>query len=114
MHKTQTKQNKRERRHRRIRAKISGTAERPRLAIFKSNRFIYAQLIDDERGVTLAAVRTAAGKPGREAATIAGKEMAKQAKEKGVAKAVFDRGGFSYIGTIKEFAEAARAGGLEF
>jgi large subunit ribosomal protein L18 len=114
MNKTQAKQNKRERRHARIRAKVSGTAQRPRLAIFKSNRFIYAQLIDDDKSVTLAAVKSVLGKPGREAAIAAGTQMAKLAKEKGVTKTVFDRGGFSYIGTIKEFAEAARAGGLEF
>ena len=114
MNKTLAKQNKRERRHARIRAKVAGTAERPRLAVFKSNRFIYAQLIDDDKGVTLASVKTVAGTPGRAAATAAGTSLATQAKAKGVSKVVFDRGGFSYIGTIREFAEAARAGGLEF
>ena len=114
MNKTKLKQQKRTQRHRRIRAKVKGTAERPRLAVFKSNRFMYAQIIDDDRQVTLASVKSDPKKSGTEASVAAGKELAKRAKEKKIGRVVFDRGGFSYIGTIKAFADAAREGGLEF
>jgi len=114
MNKSQAKQLKRDRRHRRIRAKVKGTAERPRLAVYKSNRFIYGQLIDDEKAVTLAAVVSDEKKPGLEGGALAGREIAKKAKEKSINKVVFDRGGFSYLGVIKAFAEGAREGGLEF
>lgn len=104
------------RRHRRIRAKVSGTAERPRLAIFKSNSYIYAQLIDDVKGVTLAAASDMGlkGKTKTERAKLAGEALAKTAKEKGVQNAVFDRGGFIYTGRVRAFAEGAREGGLAF
>lgn len=114
MQKSEIKQEKRQRRHRRIRAKVRGTVKRPRLSVYKSNTRIYGQLIDDEKQVTLAAVQSDNKKRGLEASALAGKEMAKKAKEAGITKIVFDRGGFSYIGTIKAFAEGAREGGLEF
>ncbi len=104
------------RRHARIRAKVTGTAERPRLAVFRSNRFIYAQLIDDEAGKTLAAAdsRTAKGKTARDRASAVGETIATAAKAKGIVKVVFDRGGFQYQGTIVLLADAAREAGLEF
>lgn len=106
----------RTRRHRRIRARISGTAERPRLAFFKSNRYIYAQVIDDTRGVTLAAASSqkAKGKTMAEQAKMVGEAIAKAANAKKVSKVVFDRGGFSYGGKAKAFADAARGAGLNF
>ena len=104
------------RRKARIRAKLSGTAERPRLAIFKSNKFIYAQIIDDTKGHTLAAADTRAlkGKTPVERAKELGVEIAKKAKAAKVGKVVFDRGGFLYTGKVKMVADAAREGGLEF
>lgn len=110
------KKMKRERRHRRVRAKVAGTASRPRLSVYKSNTRIVAQLIDDEKGITLAAVSSAGekGKTPRERAEKAAATLAKLAGEKKVKAVVFDRGGFQYMGTIKAFAEAARASGLEF
>ena len=106
---------KRTRRHRRIRARISGTAERPRLAFFKSNRYVYAQVIDDTRGVTLAAASSREMKGTMaEQAKMVGEAVAKAAKVKKVGKVVFDRGGFSYGGKVKAFADAARAAGLDF
>jgi len=107
---------KRERRHRRVRAKVIGSAERPRLSVYKSNTRIVAQLIDDSKGVTLAAVSSIdeKGKTPRERAEKAAATLAKLAAEKGVKTVVFDRGGFLYVGTIKVFADAARAAGLEF
>lgn len=106
----------RERRHRRVRAKVAGTAQRPRLSIFKSNTRIVAQIINDDSGVTLAAVSSATekGKTPREKAEAAASALAKAAGAKGVKKVVFDRGGYQYLGTIKAFADAARAAGLEF
>jgi len=111
-----TKHEQRERRHRRVRAKVVGTAERPRLAVFKSNTRLVAQIIDDERGVTLAAVSSAAekAKTPRERAEAAAKTLAKLAAGKNISKVVFDRGGFQYTGTIKAFADAAREAGLIF
>ena len=110
------KQQKRERRHRRVRAKVIGTSSRPRLSIYKSNTRIVAQIIDDSKGVTLAAVSSASekGKTPRERAESAAATIAKLAGEKGIKAVVFDRGGFQYIGTVKVFADAARAAGLEF
>ncbi len=104
------------RRKARIRAKLSGTSERPRLAIFKSNKFMYAQVIDDTKGHTLAAAdtRLLKGKTPVERAKELGVEIAKKAKAAKVGKVVFDRGGFQYIGKIKMVADAAREGGLEF
>jgi large subunit ribosomal protein L18 len=114
--KTLTKLEQRQRRHRRVRAKVVGTEGRPRLSVFKSNTRLVAQIIDDERGVTLAAVNSAAekGKTPREKAESAAASLAKQASAKGIKKVVFDRGGYQYLGTIKAFADATRAAGLEF
>ncbi len=116
MEKTQYKNKKRVSRHNRIRAKVSGTAERPRLAVFRSNQFIYAQLIDDVAGKTLAAAdsRKAEGKTLTERAGTVGVDIAKKAKALGVEKVVFDRGGFRYQGTVASLAESARGGGLVF
>lgn len=109
---TDTKEQKRLSRRRRIRAKIRGTAEQPRLAVFRSNKHLYAQLIDDDKGVTLAAAHDGEIKGG-DAAKI-GETLAKKAAAAGIAKAVFDRGGYQYAGTIKKLADGARAGGLAF
>lgn len=113
---TSHKQLKRARRHRRVRAKVSGTQERPRLSVYKSNAALYAQIIDDSAGKTIAAVssRDEKAKTPRERAEAAAATLAKRAKEKGVSAVVFDRGGFQYLGTIKAFADAARAAGLTF
>lgn len=107
---------KRTRRHARIRAKIVGTKERPRLVVFRSNRFVYAQLINDEDGMTVTAVdsRKAKGKSARDRATEVGKAIAAEAKKQGIEKAVFDRGGFQYQGIVAALAEGARDGGLAF
>ena len=112
----QTKQKIFARRKTRIRAKISGTPERPRLAIFKSHKYIYAQVIDDTKGHTLAAFdsRASKAKTPVERAKEVGLEIAKKAKAAKVGKVVFDRGGYLYTGKIKMVADAAREGGLEF
>jgi large subunit ribosomal protein L18 len=104
------------RRRTRIRAKISGTAERPRLAVFKSHKYIYAQIINDDKGHTLAAAdsRSLKAKTPVEAAKLVGMEIAKKAKAAKIGKVVFDRGGFLYTGKIKMVADSAREGGLEF
>ncbi len=99
--------NNRERRHNRIRAKIQGTPERPRLAVYKSNRYLEAQVIDDTVGKTILSAKMGD-------AQKLGADIAKRAKEKGINKVVFDRGGFRYTGQIETLAKAARAGGLEF
>lgn len=119
MEKSIAKQLKKDRRHKRIRAKVQGTPERPRLAVHKSNRYINAQIIDDTKGVTLAAISSrnvsgAKGKNMTEAATLAGKELASKAKGAGIEKVVFDRGGYIYTGVIAALAEGAREGGLVF
>lgn len=113
---TISKATQRARRHARIRARVKGTATCPRLAVFRSNRFIYAQLINDDAGVTLLSVdsRTAKGASARERATEVGKAIAVSAKEKGIDKVVYDRGGFQYLGVIAALADGARAGGLVF
>jgi len=105
-----------ERRKARIRAKISGTAERPRLAIFKSHKYIYAQVIDDTRGHTLVSTDTKkiTGKTPLERAAALGTDIAKKAVAAKITKVVFDRAGYLYAGKIKTVAEAARTGGLEF
>jgi large subunit ribosomal protein L18 len=117
--------------HRHIRRKLSGTAERPRLAVFRSVAHIYAQVIDDNEGRTLVAASTVdkgAGQPAKgakgkaskagggnvAAAKSIGKLVAERAKEKGIKKVVFDRGGYQYHGRVKALADAARAAGLEF
>ena len=106
-------------RHVRVRAKISGTPERPRLNVFRSNANIYAQIIDDVNGVTLASASTldkdfegAAGNA--EAAKKVGLKLAERAKDKGITEVVFDRGGYVYHGRVAALAEGAREGGLEF
>lgn len=106
-------------RHRRVRVKISGTAVRPRLNVFRSAKHIYAQLIDDVSGVTLAAASTMdKGFDGfggnKEAAHKVGAAIAKKAVDKGIKDVVFDRGGYIYHGRVKEVAEGAREGGLNF
>lgn len=110
------KQQKRERRHRRVRAKVYGSASRPRLSVYKSNTALHAQIIDDSKGATLAAVSSSQekGKTPRERAEAAAETLAKKAAGKGIKAIVFDRGGFQYLGTIKAFADAARAAGLQF
>ncbi len=116
MNKSTIKYEKRERRHRRIRAKISGTGDMPRLSIYKSNKQMYAQLIDDTKGHTIAAISTAKinGKGMIEKAKSAGIEIAKVALSKNIKKIVFDRGGFIYTGQVKSLADGAREGGLIF
>lgn len=102
-------------RHKRIRARVSGTAERPRLSIYKSNRYIHAQLIDDEAGKTVLALSTKEMKGTKtESAKALGSELAKLAKGKKLEAVVFDRGGFRYTGRIAAVAEGAREGGLIF
>lgn len=112
---TFSKNDVRKRRHARIRAKVIGSAERPRLAVFKSNKFISVQLIDDAAGKTLAAAhgREFKGTSG-ERAPLVGKAIAERAQKVGVKAVVFDRGGYQYAAQIKALAEAAREGGLTF
>ncbi len=111
-----TKEQARQRRHRRVRGKVVGTAERPRLAVYRSNRSIYAQVIDDERGHTLAAADSrSAGEGDKSAqARAVGAQLAERARSAGVETVVFDRGGYLYHGRIKALAEGAREGGLNF
>ena len=106
-------------RHVRVRGKISGTPERPRLSVFRSNANIYAQLIDDVNGVTLAAASTLekdfeGATSNKEAARKVGAAIAERAKAKGITVVVFDRSGYIYHGRVAELAEGAREGGLEF
>ena len=103
------KQEKRKRRHRRVRAKIKGTGEVPRLCVFRSNKYIYAQIIDDEKGKTLANAKAELNK-----AAKVGEDIAKKAIKEKINKVVFDRGGYKYHGRVKALAEAARKGGLKF
>jgi|SRR5690348_9687969 large subunit ribosomal protein L18 len=109
----------RERRHRRVRGKIRGTAECPRLAVFRSNRGIFAQLVDDDAGKTVAAAswvglpKSFKGDKTEQAAEI-GKRIAEAGKKAGVERVVFDRGGYLYHGRVKALAEGAREGGLSF
>jgi large subunit ribosomal protein L18 len=114
---TLTKRNEiRKRIHARIRRKVSGTAERPRLSVYRSLNHIYAQVIDDESGVTVASASTIKLKTGGNiaAAKEIGKAVAEAAVAKGVKKVVFDRGGYLYHGRVKALADAAREAGLEF
>jgi large subunit ribosomal protein L18 len=106
------------RRHRRIRGKVTGTKERPRLAVFRSNRGIFAQLIDDENGTTLASagwlqLKGFSGNKTEQAAAV-GKQLADSAKAAGITTCIFDRGGYLYHGRVKALADGAREGGLEF
>ena len=109
----------RERRHKRVRTKISGTAECPRLCVFRSNKNITVQVIDDTKGITLVSASTLdkevkTKKSNKEAAKEVGTLIAKRAIEKNIKTVVYDRGGYIYHGIIKELAEAAREAGLEF
>lgn len=116
------RKNARIRRHMRVRKKLSGTSERPRLSVFRSLNHIYAQIIDDDNGVTLATastfspdIREKIGSGGNiEAAKAVGEALGKRALEKNITKVIFDRGGYLYHGRIKALAEAARKAGLDF
>lgn len=114
-----TKEERRLRIRRRIRKIVSGSAEKPRLSVFRSNKQIYAQIIDDEAGKTLLGVgsnkiKKAQGVPKLQQAEIVGKEIAEQASKAGISDVVFDRSGYLYHGRVKALAEAAREGGLKF
>jgi large subunit ribosomal protein L18 len=114
---TLTKRQGRLRRHRRVRAKVSGTAERPRLVVFRSNRGISAQLVDDAEGRTMASASwktVGASGSKTEQASAVGKALADAAKKAGVDACVFDRAGYLYHGRVKALAEGAREGGLQF
>ena len=110
------------RRRRHVRRNITGTAERPRLTVFRSSKHIYAQLVDDINGVTLAAAASNTADAGKKmpyggnvkAAVVVGKKLAEAARSKGIAKAAFDRGHYRYHGRVKALADAAREGGLQF
>lgn len=112
----------RQRRHQRIRRGVRGLAERPRLSVFRSLSHIYAQIVDDARGVTLAAASSldpdlreaVQGKKKAEISTLVGEAIARRAKEKGITQVVFDRGGYLYHGRIKALADGARKAGLQF
>jgi large subunit ribosomal protein L18 len=113
-----TTEQKRKRRHRRVRGRVQGSAARPRLCVFRSSKGIYAQVIDDDAGVTLASASTlvldaSSGSKSEKAAEV-GKLVAQRAREAGVEKVVFDRGGYLYHGRVKALADGAREGGLEF
>jgi len=115
---TLTVREARKRRHRRVRSKLSGTADRPRLVVFRSNRGIEAQLVDDLEGKTIAAaswlqLKSFKGSKSEQAVEV-GKLLAQRAKDAGVETVVFDRGGYLYHGRVKALADAAREGGLEF
>ncbi len=120
IHAPKTRQELRHRRHLRVRKKVTGSAERPRLAVFRSLKHIYAQLVDDERGVTLLGIADTSegisvdgnGKVARGKAV--GKLLAEKAKAAGISKVVFDRAGYRYHGRVQAVAEGAREGGLEF
>lgn len=114
-----SRQEIRKRIHKRIRSRVSGTGQRPRLAVFRSVNHIYAQVIDDGEGHTLVAAgsteKDLRGKGGNvDGAKLVGKTVAERAKEKGITKVVFDRGGYLYHGRVKALADAAREAGLEF
>jgi large subunit ribosomal protein L18 len=115
--KTSIKTEKRARLHKKIRSRIEGTAERPRLAVFRSNRYMYAQLIDDVLAVTVASASdiSLTDKVTKiERAKIVGAKLAEEAKKKKITTVVFDRGGFSYRGRVQALADAAREAGLNF
>jgi large subunit ribosomal protein L18 len=113
---------RRRRIHYRIRKHVNGTAERPRMVVFRSNKQIYVQVIDDEQGITLAAAASndkalaveCKGKNGIDTAAIVGKAIAERALAKGITAVAFDRGGYLYHGRVKSLADAAREGGLNF
>jgi large subunit ribosomal protein L18 len=114
----QTKQQSRLRRRRRVRAKVRGSAERPRLSVYRSNRGLFAQLIDDDAGRTVAAVnwteKDLRGLKAMEQAKRSGEMLAERAKEAGVETCIFDRGGYRFHGRVAALAEGAREGGLKF
>lgn len=120
IHAPKSRRDRRYRRHLRVRQKVTGTAERPRLVVYRSLKHIYAQLVDDGRGVTLMGTSdltggdesTGAGKVGRSKAT--GLALAEKAKAAGITRVVFDRAGYRYHGRVKAVADGAREGGLEF
>ena len=118
MYSKQDKNKARQRRHERIRNKINGTAECPRLSVYRSNANIHAQIIDDTKGETLVSCSSVELKLKNggnvEAATTVGTKLAERAKEKGIENVCFDRGGYIYHGRVKALAEAAREGGLKF
>jgi large subunit ribosomal protein L18 len=116
MKKTEKKQTMRARRHSRIRSRVSGTSTKPRLSVYKSNLYIYAQLIDDETAKTLAAAdsRKVKGEHLTAKATLVGSTIAAAAKKAGISTVVFDRGGFKYQGAVAALADGARSGGLQF
>ncbi len=122
--KTRQKQQRRHRAHLRLRRKVRGSQERPRLAVFKSLRYVYAQLIDDDRGTTLAQASSlepslksqlgGSSTASKKAARLVGETLAERAKEKGCQAVVFDRGGYIYHGKVRELADGARDKGLQF
>lgn len=109
---SKTRVEKRQARRQRLKARLHGTASRPRLAVFRSNRHLYAQLIDDDKGITLAAANDREVKTG--GATAIGAAVAKKALARGITRVVFDRGGYHYTGAIEKLATGARHGGLLF
>jgi large subunit ribosomal protein L18 len=111
-----SREQKRKKRHNRVRAKVAGTIDRPRLSVFKSNKDVYVQLIDDVKGVTLVAANSLkiSDKTMSEKSKVIGLEIAKLAQAKNISKIVFDRSGYLYTGLIKTLADSAREGGLEF
>ena len=119
---TNQRRERRLRRHRRVRKKVTGTAERPRLVVYRSLNNIEGQVVDDTRGVTLLGLSTLSPKvkgegeelTKAERGRLTGKLLAEMAREKGITQVVFDRGGYLYHGRVKAFAEGAREGGLEF
>ena len=116
------KNKNRQKRHKRVRSKVHGTAERPRLNVFRSNKHVYAQIIDDDLGHTLVASSTlrepvrqeVESTSTKEAAKAVGQDIAKRALESGITEVVFDRGGYVYTGQVKELADGAREAGLKF
>jgi large subunit ribosomal protein L18 len=113
---TKIKKIQRERRKKRIRTKVFGVSEKPRLSVFKSNKYISAQLVDDSKGVTLASAtsKNIKGKSAFERAKAVGASIAEQAKAKNISAAVFDRGGYIYTGSVSALADGARGAGLKF
>ncbi len=122
MERSEVKRKARLRRHRRVRKKVEGREEHPRLSVFRSGRHIYAQIIDDTRGHTLASASTLdkelknelEGLKKREQARLVGETLARRANSRGVTRVVFDRGGYRYHGRVRSLAEGAREAGLEF
>lgn len=113
---TKNRNERRKVRHNRVRSRIEGTSERPRLSVYKSNTAVYAQIIDDTKGVTIVSSdsRKVEGKTLSDKAKIVGQEIAKLSKENKIDTVVFDRGGYTFTGVVKNLAEGAREGGLKF